>query len=142
SPSRLNPSIPAALEGLIEAMLHKDPRLRPTAAEVEAALEGLTEQAPPARAPASRLILRRELELAALREALADAEAGRGSVVCVAGEPGIGKTTLVEDFLDQVAASRRGRVARGHCSERLAGTEAYLPVIDALEDLLRGPGGD
>jgi adenylate cyclase len=29
-------------------------------------------------------------------------------------------------------------LARGNCSERLAATEAYLPVIDSLENLLRG----
>src|SRR5262249_17535279 len=33
-------------------------------------------------------------------------------------------------------------LARGRCSERLAGSEAYLPVLEALESLLRGPGGD
>src|SRR5262249_11399511 len=37
-PSRLTPEIPAPLEGLIQQMLAKDPRLRPTAAEVDAVL--------------------------------------------------------------------------------------------------------
>jgi predicted ATPase len=32
-------------------------------------------------------------------------------------------------------------VARGRCSERLAGTEAYLPLLEALDSLLRGDGG-
>ena len=32
-------------------------------------------------------------------------------------------------------------VARGRCSERLAGAEAYLPVLEALDGLLRGPAG-
>jgi serine/threonine protein kinase len=51
APARLNPEIPAALGGLIEAMLHKDARLRPTAAEVEAALARLA--GAPARRAAS-----------------------------------------------------------------------------------------
>src|SRR5262249_10776241 len=38
SPARLNPEIPGPLEALIQHMLAKDPRLRPTAVEVAAAL--------------------------------------------------------------------------------------------------------
>jgi tetratricopeptide (TPR) repeat protein len=58
----------------------------------------------------------------------------------VAGEPGIGKSTLVEDFIvDQEQAGLPCHIARGRCSERLAGTEAYLPLLDALENLVRGP---
>ena len=63
--------------------------------------------------------------------------------MCVTGEPGIGKTTLVEDFLDGLAAGgSRCSIARGRCSERLAGTEAYLPFLEALDSLIHGPGGD
>src|SRR5262249_53907278 len=59
----------------------------------------------------------------------------------VTGEPGLGKTTLVEDFLDELAASGRlCCLARGRCSERLAGAEAYLPILEALDSLLRGDG--
>jgi predicted ATPase len=57
----------------------------------------------------------------------------------VAGEPGIGKSTLVEDFL--ASLSPDCLVACGRCSERLGGTEAYLPVGDALGDLLRSSAG-
>ena len=63
---------------------------------------------------------------------------GRGQLLCVAGEPGIGKTTLVEDFLAELAAEDQGTIARGRCSERLAGTEAYLPLLEALDSLLQG----
>jgi predicted ATPase len=136
-PSRLNPEVPAALDHLIEAMLHKQPHLRPSAAEVAATLAGEIAWAP-ATPPPARPIVHRETELAALRAALAEAEAGRGALVCVAGEPGIGKTTLVEDFLSAPGSDAPLVVARGHCSERLAGTEAYLPVLDAVADLLRG----
>ncbi len=138
APQRLNPTMPAALAGLLEAMLHKDARLRPRALEVEQVLASLADAALP-RAPVAtgRPIVRREPELARLREALEAAAAGRGALVCIAGEPGIGKTTLVEEFLNHLSECGRGcLVARGRCSERLAEAEAYLPVLDALEDLL------
>lgn len=140
--ARVNPTVPAALAGLVEAMLHKHAALRPTAAEVEAALGALAESAIP-RAPAlrDRPLVRRETEIARLQAALEEADLGRGGFVCISGEPGIGKTTFVEDFLNDVAERGRGRlVARGRCSERLGEGEAYLPVLDALEDLLTSDG--
>jgi predicted ATPase len=146
-PSRLNPEIPAALEALIDHMLTKDPRLRPTAAEVEAALTQLaakvskSAEKPPA-GPARRQMVGRQEELATLRTAFEGAAAGRGSLLCVAGEPGLGKTTLVETFLEELAASGRPwSLAHGRCSERLAGAEAYLPFLDALDGLLQSEGG-
>jgi predicted ATPase len=146
-PARLNPEVPPALEGLALRMLAKDPRLRPTAAEVDAALTELagpdgprSGAAGPANAP--RPTVGRRQELQALHDAFAAAAAGRGSLLCVVGDAGLGKTTLVETFLDELAASGVPHgLARGACSERLAGTEAYLPMLDALAGLLRGPGG-
>jgi TolB-like protein/Flp pilus assembly protein TadD len=79
----------------------------------------------------------REQERNELRVAFKAAEDGRGSLLCVAGEPGIGKTTLVEDFLAELATDQQCAIARGRCSERLAGTEAYLPLLEALESLLQ-----
>ena len=57
------------------------------------------------------------------------------------GEPGIGKTTLVQEFLtDAGGLGDAPLIGRGHCSDRLAGTGAYLPVLEALDALLHGPG--
>jgi predicted ATPase len=146
-PSRLNPEIPLAFETLILRMLEKDARLRPTAAEVVAGLavsgrvEGREKNifySPALSLSRSRPTVGREKELAELRACFASAAAGRGLLLCVAGEPGIGKTTLVEDFLSDLDARGQSHlVARGRCSERLAGTEAYLPWLEALESLLR-----
>jgi len=74
---------------------------------------------------------------AELGEALASVLAGAGLLMCVRGEPGMGKTTLVEDFLSDLRAGNHSCIiARGRCSERLAGTEAYLPWLEALDSLL------
>src|SRR5262249_4266402 len=144
----LNPEVPAPLEALIQGMLAKDARFRPTAVEVEAALTQLTAKAPegpgvpPATGRGRPPTVGREREWAALRTAFEEAVAGRGSLLCVTGEPGLGKTTLVEGFLEELASGDRNwGLARGRCSERLAGAEAYLPILDALDNLLLGEGG-
>jgi len=64
-----------------------------------------------------------------------------GMVLCVSGEPGIGKTTLVEDLLSELSVGGKCHIARGRCSERLAGAEAYLPLLEALESLLESEAG-
>src|SRR5712691_2299866 len=85
----------------------------------------------------------RARERAALLASFESAAAGHGQVVCVAGEPGIGKTTLVEGCLAELSATGRPcQIARGLCSERLAGTEAYLPLLEALQNLLHGAAGE
>jgi tetratricopeptide (TPR) repeat protein len=147
-PTRLNPEIPAALEGLLLRMLEKDPRLRPDAVEVDTMLSELAQNAGESRLGAGQAshahhTVGRQAELTELRTAFMSVVDGRGLLVCVAGEPGIGKSTLVESFLEELAACARAcRIGRGRCSERLAGSEAYLPILEALESLLHGPGGE
>jgi DNA-binding winged helix-turn-helix (wHTH) protein/tetratricopeptide (TPR) repeat protein len=80
-----------------------------------------------------QLVVGRQQELTVLREALARARAGHGSLLAVAGEPGIGKTTVVESLLAEVANT--AGLGRGRCSERLAGAEPHLPLLEALDAL-------
>jgi predicted ATPase len=145
-PSRLNPEIPKALEILILHMLQKDARLRPGATDVSAALADIVGtrtglEPRPVAADTKRHTVGRKQERGELRAAFDAAAAGHGLMMCVTGEPGIGKTTLVEDFLDDLVA-HPCRIARGKCSERLAGADAYLPWLEALETLLHGEGGE
>ena len=60
----------------------------------------------------------------------------------VTGEPGIGKTSLVNGLLQQVSAVARVWIARGQCLEQFGAGEAYLPVLEGLSRLGRAPGGD
>ncbi|WZO98601.1 protein kinase [Isosphaeraceae bacterium EP7] len=149
-PSRFNPAIPAPLEALILRMLWRDHRLRPSAAEVAGALGAVTPHRFDRRLIGreeeldellgTRRLIGREQELGELLGALRGAESGRGRIIGVAGEAGIGKTALVESFLARVLAGPGAPlVARGGCSERLAGAEAYLPIQEALGSLLREP---
>jgi len=75
-------------------------------------------------------------EYAELSKALERALAGQGSFVGIAGEAGLGKTTLVERFLRQTYLESMW-VGRGCSSERLAGTEPYLPFLEATESLIQ-----
>jgi len=87
------------------------------------------------------VLVGREAPLARLRARLASAMAGRRQLVFVTGEPGIGKTALVEAFLSQVAGTEGLRIGRGQCVEQYGAGEAYLPVLEALGRLGREPRG-
>ena len=72
--------------------------------------------------------------LSRLRSTWDTACGGWRAVVWVAGEPGIGKTTLIEHFvsgLGEVAS------ARGQCVEQYGAGEPYLPVLEAIAELCR-----
>jgi DNA-binding CsgD family transcriptional regulator len=60
-----------------------------------------------------RELLERDDALAELHEALADARAGRGRIVVVAGEAGVGKSALVQRFLEESGSD--ARVLVGAC---------------------------
>jgi AAA ATPase domain len=66
--------------------------------------------------------------------------AGNRQVVFVTGEAGIGKTTLVD-----MAMQRLGRLGFGVlrcCCNELFGThEAFMPLIESLQELCRGADG-
>ena len=90
--------------------------------------------------PASTLV-GRETELQRLHSWWDKALQGERQLIFVTGEPGIGKTTLVEAFVEQVAADDQVWLGRGQCIEHYGAGEAYLPVLDALGRLCRAPGG-
>src|ERR671932_1671572 len=72
----------------------------------------------------------RDREEALLRERLAAALAGRGSLVLIGGEAGIGKTALAEALLAE--ATERGALALvGRCYD-LSETPPYGPWAEAL----------
>ena len=61
----------------------------------------------------------------------------------VTGEPGIGKTAVVDEFLRHTVADLpEVRAVRGQCIEGYAGKEPYYPVLEALGRLCSGPEGD
>ena len=85
----------------------------------------------------------REAEIEQLHKWLGRALKGERQIVFVTGEPGIGKTMLVEEFLQQAQIPSDGRLwlGRGQCIEHYGAGESYLPVLDALGRLCREPDG-
>jgi len=71
---------------------------------------------------------------ARLQQAWDQACSGQRAVVWVAGEPGIGKTTLIEHFVSGLGGIA---CARGQCVEHYGTGEPYLPVLEALAELCR-----
>ncbi|QKG65581.1 AAA family ATPase [Pseudomonas sp. B14-6] len=84
--------------------------------------------------PLSSSFIGRTDEVSRLQRAWEQANGGLRAVVWLAGEPGIGKTTLIEHFLAGVGDIA---CARGHCVEHYGVGEPYLPVLEALADLCR-----
>jgi DNA-binding winged helix-turn-helix (wHTH) protein/predicted ATPase len=89
----------------------------------------------------ANVVLGRDAELGRMRGWLDQALAGHRQTVFVTGEPGIGKTTLVDSFLQQASQSSAVLVARGQCLEHYGSGEAYLPVLDGFSRLCRSPEG-
>ncbi|MBI3249322.1 MAG: AAA family ATPase [Deltaproteobacteria bacterium] len=74
----------------------------------------------------------RSAELAQLHTYFAQAQQGERQLVLIGGEPGIGKTALVDAFLAQLPRTSDLWVSHGQCIEHYGEGEAYLPVLEAL----------
>ncbi|NOT54949.1 MAG: AAA family ATPase, partial [Deltaproteobacteria bacterium] len=99
----------------------------------------------------------RETELTQFHQLLGKALNGERQIIFVTGEPGIGKTTLVDAFLSGIRGPGSANsspapteprspfpvpwLGRGQCLEQYGEGEPYLPVLEALGQMCRGPDG-
>ena len=91
----------------------------------------------------SRKLVGRSKEIGHLSSCLQRMFENQRQIVFVTGEPGIGKTSLVDQFLHLAALDYPGlRVARGQCIEGYGGKEAYYPILEALGRLCEGSEGE
>jgi serine/threonine protein kinase len=122
---------PAEVQRILAKCMAKRPRDRfQSMTELKASLEEVSIQ-PSDRHPASagpigagvaRTNVGREAQKGQLRRGYSRVKAGRGVILAVTGEAGIGKTSTLEDFLAElVSEGEQPIVARGRCSQRLAG---------------------
>src|SRR5262245_3587553 len=100
-------------------------------------LLGDAREAPPPLTPGP-LVGRRD-EVAAVAQCFQRAAQGTRQCVLLSGEAGIGKTTVVEMVLTHLGPGSGVRIARGQCVEHYGEGEPYLPLLEALGQLCRGP---
>ena len=96
---------------------------------------------PPGASGPPPLLVGRERELTHLHQWLERVRQGARQTVFLTGEPGLGKTTVVNVFAEDAAGAGDVWLARGQCLQHYGVGEAYLPVLEALGRLCRGPEG-
>lgn len=79
-------------------------------------------------------IIGRESALAELHAAWERAQRGDRQLVWIAGEAGVGKTRLIERFVQDIGAEV---VTVGQCIEDFGTGEPYLPILEATKELCR-----
>jgi DNA-binding winged helix-turn-helix (wHTH) protein len=84
--------------------------------------------------PAVRSMIGRADAIERLRTAWRRASAGERQMVWIAGEAGVGKTTLIEHFMAEVGDVH---CAHGQCIEQHGAGEPYLPLLEAITGLCR-----
>ncbi len=135
-PGHFVSSLPPDLESLCVDLLRIEPSARPSGADVLRRLSADEAAAFALPRPASPVFVGRRRELAALRDALDEADHG-AVVALVEGEPGMGKSALVRRFLDEISA-RRSRdvlIFSGRCYARDAVT--FKAVDEIVEGIAR-----
>ena len=84
-------------------------------------------------------VVGRDQELARLRQAMEELHRGRGQVVSIVGEAGLGKSRLKNEIRDHLPEGLRW--LEGRCQAYLQ-TTSYAPFIQVLRALLRLTGGE
>lgn len=92
------------------------------------------------RTAASHFVGRRA-ELFHLERAFERARSGQRQVVFVSGEPGIGKSSFLETFLNLGPARDGAWVARARCLDQHRQAEDYMPILEGLGRLCHGERG-
>ena len=147
SPTWHNSQCPRPLETLIMRLLAKNPSERPeSATDVLSALDAIdltTNVEQPAEGVdqvhaldslAGGVLVGRQREMGELKASLEDALSGRGRLVTLVGEPGIGKTRTALE-LATYAGLRQAQVLWGRCYE--GGGRASVLALGAGHQVLR-----
>ena len=148
APTWHNGQCPRPLEALIMRLLAKDPSERPeSATDVLSALDAIDlaasveqpavamDEARALDSLAGGVFVGRQREMGELKACLEDALSGRGRLVTLVGEPGIGKTRTAQEMATY-AGLRGAQVLWGRCYEE-QGVPPYWPWVQAIRSYVR-----
>ena len=148
APTWHNGQCPRPLDALILRLLAKNPAERPeSATDVLSALEAIdlatsveqpvagADEASSLDGLAGGVFVGRQKEMGDLKAALEDALSGRGRLVTLVGEPGIGKTRTAQE-LATYAGLRGAQVLWGRSYEE-QGVPPYWPWVQAIRSYVR-----
>ncbi len=133
--------VPADLDALCCDLLRRSPVDRPTGGQVLRRLGGRADRTrtplPVAPELAPVPLVGRETHLRDLRLAFEDTKSGRSVTVLVHGSSGMGKSALVEQFLDGLVSGGEAVALRGRAYERESVPyKAFDSIVDALSRYL------
>ncbi|MCI0835711.1 MAG: serine/threonine-protein kinase PknK, partial [Chloroflexi bacterium] len=143
-----NKSLPRTLDSLIMRLLSKNPAERPdSAGDVVAALDAIDvssvsvvddqqdeSETGSLDSMAGGVFVGRHKEMDQLKAKLESALSGRGGMVAIVGEPGIGKTRISLE-LETYAGLRNAQVLWGKCYEG-GGAPPYWPWVQAIRSYI------
>jgi serine/threonine protein kinase len=145
APCLLAEGVPEDLNALCADLLQRSPAARPTGREILTRLASQRPAAPaprpaeptpagPPLAPGRRVpLVGRKQHLGTLEDAYQAMKQGRTVVLLVHGRSGIGKTSLVEWFLDDLRGRERAVILTGRCYEA---ESVPFKALDSLMDRL------
>lgn len=133
-----SPDVPEDLRQLCLALLQRDPSQRPTGLQVLRVLRGEAAPTEPMPTlPTGRLLVGRQQQLDALHDAWRTVRAGSPVTVHVYGRSGLGKTSLVQHFLDALQCQEKVLVLHGRCYERESVPyKGFDSLVDSLTEYL------
>jgi serine/threonine protein kinase len=147
-PSHHSASVPKYLDELSLALLAREPSWRPGEREIlqriglgQAPVPVPDEVSGPIRLSTQVSFVGRSDELARLHEAFRDSLGGKPVTVLIRGEAGVGKSALLDQFVQELADD--AVILSGRCQERESVPfKAFDGVIDALSRHLARLGRD
>jgi serine/threonine protein kinase len=140
SPAELVAEVPADLLDLCRSLLEIDPAARPTGSEVVRRLGGTETAELLVKGPGNTesSLVGRRAHLASLEEAFALSQEGRPVSVYIHGSSGIGKTTLVDAFVQRARTQDQAILLTGRCYQHESVPYKALDgVVDSLSRQLR-----
>src|ERR1051325_3143707 len=130
-PREINPSVPRDLNELCMRLLRRDADARPSGREI---LRALGSRSTPTPRLSESSFFGRERQVAELHEAFRATGEGQTVTAYVHGNSGMGKSTLVRIFLDQLKKKKRNAIVlQGRCYQRESVPYKALDgVVDSL----------